>query len=261
MAVDTYGKLDGIVNNAGILRDAIFHRMSIDAFESVIKVHLMGSFYVSHAAARIFREQESGAFVHFTSTSGLIGNLGQANYAAAKLGIVGLLKSIALDMQRFNVQSNCISPFAWSRLIGTIPTETEAEKERVSRIQQMGPERSLRSQRSCLKIPPRTLPGRFLQCVSTKSSSCDSRGLFVQFTGAGLVSRYHRRARHAGPEAIFLQARPLGRRVQSGSNLAAYLITPIIPWLRAKFVVTSVAFSATGASSLRSIRLSSEGTI
>ena len=84
MAIDTYGKLDGVVNNAGILRDAIFHRMSIDAFKSVIKVHLMGSFYVSHAAARIFREQESGAFVHFTSTSGLIGNLGQANYARGK---------------------------------------------------------------------------------------------------------------------------------------------------------------------------------
>jgi NAD(P)-dependent dehydrogenase (short-subunit alcohol dehydrogenase family) len=141
VAIDTYGKLDGIVNNAGILRDAIFHRMSIDAFESVIKVHLMGSFYVSHAAARIFREQESGSFVHFTSTSGLIGNLGQANYAAAKLGIVGLSKSIALDMQRFNVRSNCVSPFAWSRLIGTIPTETEAEKQRVARMQQMGPEK------------------------------------------------------------------------------------------------------------------------
>ncbi|MDF3813888.1 SDR family NAD(P)-dependent oxidoreductase, partial [Rhodopseudomonas sp. BAL398] len=98
MAVDTYGKLDGVVNNAGILRDAIFHRMSIDAFEQVIKVHLMGSFYTSHAAARLFREQESGTFVHFTSTSGLIGNFGQANYAAAKLGIVGLSKSIALDM-------------------------------------------------------------------------------------------------------------------------------------------------------------------
>ena len=68
-AIDSFGKLDGVVNNAGILRDAIFHRMSIDAFESVIKVHLMGSFYVSHAAARLFREQESGAFVHFTSTS------------------------------------------------------------------------------------------------------------------------------------------------------------------------------------------------
>src|SRR6186713_2324753 len=134
-AVDSFGKLDGVVNNAGILRDAIFHRMSIDAFESVIKVHLMGSFYVSHAAARLFREQESGSFVHFTSTSGLIGNFGQANYAAAKLGIVGLSKSIALDMGRFNVRSNCVSPFAWSRLIGTIPTETEEEKARVKKIQ------------------------------------------------------------------------------------------------------------------------------
>jgi NAD(P)-dependent dehydrogenase (short-subunit alcohol dehydrogenase family) len=136
-AVDTYGRLDGVVNNAGILRDAIFHRMSIDAFEAVIKVHLMGSFYTSHAAARIFREQESGNFVHFTSTSGLIGNFGQANYAAAKLGIVGLSKSIALDMERFNVRSNCISPFAWSRMIGTIPTETEEEKARVARMQRM----------------------------------------------------------------------------------------------------------------------------
>ena len=141
MAIDSFGKLDGVVNNAGILRDAIFHRMSIDAFESVIKVHLMGSFYVSHAAARLFREQESGSFVHFTSTSGLVGNFGQANYAAAKLGIVGLSKSIALDMNRFNVRSNCVSPFAWSRLIGTIPTETEAEKARVAKIQQMGPEK------------------------------------------------------------------------------------------------------------------------
>jgi NAD(P)-dependent dehydrogenase (short-subunit alcohol dehydrogenase family) len=141
MAIDKYGKLDGVVNNAGILRDAIFHRMSIEAFEAVIKVHLMGSFYVSHAAARLFREQEHGAFVHFTSTSGLIGNFGQANYAAAKLGIVGLSKSIALDMERFHVRSNCVSPFAWSRLIGTIPTETEEEKARVARMQQMGPEK------------------------------------------------------------------------------------------------------------------------
>src|ERR1700716_731111 len=140
-AIDSFGRLDGVVNNAGILRDAIFHKMSIDAFESVIKVHLMGSFYVSHAAARIFREQEHGAFGQYTSTSGLIGNYGQANYAAAKLGIVGLSKSIALDMERFNVRSNCVSPFAWSRLIGTIPTETEAEKHRVARLQQMGPEK------------------------------------------------------------------------------------------------------------------------
>ncbi len=140
-ATDTYGRLDGVVNNAGILRDAIFHRMSVDAFEQVIKVHLMGSFYMAHSAARLFKEQESGSFVHFTSTSGLIGNFGQANYAAAKLGIVGLSKSIALDMSRFHVRSNCISPFAWSRLIGTIPTETPEEKARVERMQQMGPEK------------------------------------------------------------------------------------------------------------------------
>ena len=140
-AIDRFGRLDGVVNNAGILRDAIFHRMSVEAFETVIKVHLMGAFYVSHAAARLFREQESGAFVHFTSTSGLVGNFGQANYAAAKLGIVGLSKSIALDMERFHVRSNCVSPFAWSRLIGTIPAETEAERERVERIRRMGPEK------------------------------------------------------------------------------------------------------------------------
>ncbi|MBP7669876.1 SDR family NAD(P)-dependent oxidoreductase [Ferrovibrio sp. MS7] len=140
-ALDKYGRLDGVVNNAGILRDSIFHKMSVADFEIVIKVHLMGSFYMSHAAARLFREQNSGSFVHFTSTSGLVGNFGQANYAAAKLGIVGLSKSIALDMQRFNVRSNCVSPFAWSRLIGEIPTNTEAEKKRVDRMKAMGPEK------------------------------------------------------------------------------------------------------------------------
>ena len=140
-AIEAFGRIDGVVNNAGILRDRIFHRMSVVDFELVVRVHLLGSFYVAHAAARHFREQEGGAFVHFTSTSGLIGNFGQANYAAAKLGIVGLSKSIALDMQRFNVRSNCVSPFAWSRLIGTIPAETDAEKERVARLQAMSPEK------------------------------------------------------------------------------------------------------------------------
>jgi NAD(P)-dependent dehydrogenase (short-subunit alcohol dehydrogenase family) len=140
-ALDVFGRIDGIVNNAGILRDRIFHRMTVEDFELVIKVHLMGSFYVAHAAAPRFKAQASGAFVHFTSTSGLVGNFGQANYAAAKMGIVGLSKSIALDMKRFNVRSNCISPFAWSRLIGTIPTETEAEKARVERVKAMGPEK------------------------------------------------------------------------------------------------------------------------
>ena len=138
-AVDTFGRIDGVVNVAGILRDVIFHKMTEDDWDSVIDVHLKGSFNVSRNAADHFRGQESGAFVHFTSTSGLIGNFGQANYAAAKMGIVGLSKGIALDMARFNVRSNCMSPFAWSRMIGTIPTKTPEEQERVERIKRMTP--------------------------------------------------------------------------------------------------------------------------
>jgi NAD(P)-dependent dehydrogenase (short-subunit alcohol dehydrogenase family) len=138
-ALDTFGRIDVVVNNAGILRDRFFHKMSVDEWDAVIKVHLYGAFHVSRAAAPHFKEQASGNYIHMTSTSGLIGNFGQANYAAAKLGVAALSKSIALDMQKFNVRSNCISPFAWSRMIGSIPTETDAEKARVERIKQMTP--------------------------------------------------------------------------------------------------------------------------
>ena len=113
--------------------------MSAEEWDAVIKVHLYGSFHVSRAAAPHFKEQESGCYVHMTSTSGLIGNFGQANYGAAKLGIAALSKSIALDMQKFNVRSNCISPFAWSRMIGSIPTETPEEQARVERLKKMTP--------------------------------------------------------------------------------------------------------------------------
>jgi NAD(P)-dependent dehydrogenase (short-subunit alcohol dehydrogenase family) len=141
-ALDHYGRIDIVVNNAGILRDTIFHKMEPEDWDAVIGVHLNGSFYVSRAAAPHFREQGSGAYVHMTSTSGLIGNFGQANYSAAKLGIVGLSKSIALDMQRFGVRSNCIAPNAWSRMIGSIPATTEAEKTRVARLQRMTPDKN-----------------------------------------------------------------------------------------------------------------------
>lgn len=136
-ALDYFGRVDVVVNNAGILRDRIFYRMARDEWDAVIQVHLNGSYYVARAAATHFKEQNSGSYVHFTSTSGLIGNVGQSNYGAAKMGIVGLSKLIALDMKRFNVRSNCIAPAAWSRLIGTIPAETEERKARLERIKSM----------------------------------------------------------------------------------------------------------------------------
>lgn len=140
-ALDHFGRIDAVVNNAGILRDRFFHKMSEPEWDAVVKVHLYGSYHVSRAAAPHFKEQGSGAFVHMTSTSGLIGNYGQANYSAAKLGLVALSKSIALDMQRFGVRSNCIAPFAWSRMISSIPTSTPEEEARVKKLQQMTPAR------------------------------------------------------------------------------------------------------------------------
>ena len=140
-AYEELGGLDIVVNNAGILRDKSFKKMTLDEWDLVLNVHLKGSFNIARAAATVFRGQESGAMIHMTSTSGLVGNFGQANYAAAKLGIVGLSKSVALDMGRFNVRSNCISPFAWSRMIGTIPTDTPEQQARVEKIKQMVPAR------------------------------------------------------------------------------------------------------------------------
>ncbi|RAI04122.1 3-hydroxyacyl-CoA dehydrogenase [Acuticoccus sediminis] len=140
-AVDTFGRIDAVVNNAGILRDVIFHKMTPEDFYAVVDVHLKGSFNTSRAAAPFFRQQQSGRYIHFTSTSGLIGNFGQANYSAAKLGIAGLSKSIALDMQRFGVTSNCIAPFAWSRMTSSIPVKSDEDAQRVERLKTMKPEK------------------------------------------------------------------------------------------------------------------------
>lgn len=136
-AIDNFGRIDGVVNNAGNLRDVFFHKMGPDDFDAVIAVHLKGSFNTSRAAAPYFKEQGSGAYVHMTSSSGLVGNFGQANYAAAKLGIVGLSKSIALDMQRFGVRSNAVAPWAWTRMIDSIPTETPEQQKRVEGLKKL----------------------------------------------------------------------------------------------------------------------------
>jgi len=140
-ALDAFGRVDILVNNAGILRDVIFHKMSWSDWSDVIGVHLNGSFNMSRAVAPLFREQGAGSFVHMTSTSGLVGNFGQANYMAAKLGIMGLSRGIALDMARFNVRSNCIAPFAFTRMIESIPTQSEQDKKRIEAFQRMTPEK------------------------------------------------------------------------------------------------------------------------
>jgi len=140
-ALDAFGRVDILVNNAGILRDVIFHKMSWSDWSDVIGVHLNGSFNMSRAVAPLFRDQNSGAFVHMTSTSGLVGNFGQANYMAAKLGIMGLSRGIALDMARFNVRSNCIAPFAFTRMIESIPAQSEQDKRRIEAFQRMTPEK------------------------------------------------------------------------------------------------------------------------
>jgi NAD(P)-dependent dehydrogenase (short-subunit alcohol dehydrogenase family) len=139
-ALDHFGGIDIVVNNAGILRDRMIFNMTEEEWDGVIATHLKGTFAVTRAAAPHMREKKWGRIINMTSTSGLVGNVGQANYAAAKLGIVGFTKVVALDMARYNVTANCISPFAWTRMIGTIPTETEAQKARVDKIKQMGPE-------------------------------------------------------------------------------------------------------------------------
>ena len=130
-ALDTFGGLHSIISPAGILRDGMFHKMPDEDWDAVLEVHLKGSYNITRAAINHFREQQDGNFVLFTSTSGLIGNIGQANYAAAKMGIAGLSRIIAMEGAAKNVRSNIIAPFAWTRMIATIPVKDEASAKRV----------------------------------------------------------------------------------------------------------------------------------
>jgi NAD(P)-dependent dehydrogenase (short-subunit alcohol dehydrogenase family) len=134
-AIRELGGLHAVINPAGILRDGMFHKMPHEDWKGVIDVHLNGSYNVCRATIEHFREQGDGSYVLFTSTSGLIGNIGQANYAAAKLGIMGLSRIIAMEGAQKNVRSNLIAPFAWTRMIATIPVKDEASAERVGRMQ------------------------------------------------------------------------------------------------------------------------------
>jgi NAD(P)-dependent dehydrogenase (short-subunit alcohol dehydrogenase family) len=134
-ALDTFGGLHAVINPAGILRDGMFHKMSDEDWDIVVEVHLRGSYNVCRATIEHFRNQNEGAYVLFTSTSGLIGNIGQTNYAAAKLGIMGLSRVLAMEGSSKNVRSNIIAPTAWTRLIATIPIKDEAGAARMKAMQ------------------------------------------------------------------------------------------------------------------------------
>ena len=129
-ARDTFGGLHAVINPAGILRDVMFHKMSEQDWDRVIDVHMRGSFNVARATIDLFREQNDGAYMFFTSTSGLFGNIGQANYGAAKMGIAGLSRIIAMEGARNNVRSNCLAPVAWTRMTQSVPIKDEAAAAR-----------------------------------------------------------------------------------------------------------------------------------
>jgi NAD(P)-dependent dehydrogenase (short-subunit alcohol dehydrogenase family) len=127
-ALDEFGAVHGVVSNAGILRDGTFHKMTFENWDAVLKVHLYGGYNILRAAWPHFREQSFGRVVVATSTSGLFGNFGQTNYGAAKLGLVGLINTLALEGAKYNIHANAVAPIAATRMTQDIMPPEALEK-------------------------------------------------------------------------------------------------------------------------------------
>ncbi len=138
-AVDNFGRVDILVNNAGITRNRICYKLTEQEWKEALDVNLHGTFFCSRAALSFMRKQEYGRLVHITSTSGLFGTIGHTNYGTAKMAVTGLSRNIALETRRLNITSNCIAPFAWTRLVETSPDETDEAKKQIEMMKRLSP--------------------------------------------------------------------------------------------------------------------------
>ena len=204
-ALDAFGGLHAVINPAGILRDGMFHKMSEADWDAVIAVHMRGTFNVCRATIEHFREQQDGANVLFTSTSGLLGNIGQTNYGAAKMGIAALSRILAMEGAAKNVRANCLAPVAWTRMTQSVPVKDEAAVERRKRMAEM--------------IRP-DQPARFAVALCTDAA----KSVSGQFFGAS-------------GENIILYSQP--RPIETVSNDAGWTLETIVsealPKMSAKF--------------------------